>query len=388
MTVSGSAGRRLLVIVEVFPPRPGGSGRWLWELYRRFPSGSVCVLAGEAPDSVAFDREQPFPIVRTGLRFKSWGLRSAVEYARALREALRRSRTPPCDVTHCGKALPEGLIGWALRRLHGRPYCVYAHGEELTLAHGSRELAALTRLVFRGASLVIANSDHTRTLLVDRWSAVPDRVQVLHPGVDVERFRPAPRSAAVRSHLGWGDRPVVLTVGALQKRKGQDTMIRALPALAADFPRVLYAVAGDGWEREYLERLARDLEVRDHVQFRGVASEADLVTCYQQCDVFALPNRQVGWDFEGFGIALLEAQACGRPVIAGASGGTAEALDAPRTGVRIPCESPEPLVDAVRRLLCDPDSACRLGLAGREWVAANRSWEAASAHARALLLGA
>src|SRR6185436_3012049 len=153
---------------------------------------------------------------------------------------------------------------------------------------------------------------------------------VLHPGTDVAKFTPAPPDAAVRARLGWQGRRVVLTVGALQKRKGQDMMIRALPAIRRRCPDVLYAIAGEGWEIDALRQLARDLQVEDAVAFHGVPDDVSLVQYYQQCDLFALPNRQVNWDFEGFGIVLLEAQACGRAVIAGASGGTAEAIQAAR----------------------------------------------------------
>lgn len=377
----------LLVIAEVFPPRLGGSGRWLWELYRRLPQGSLCVLAGHAPDAATFDQQQPFPVRRLALRFPSWGLRSAFRYVAAIRQARANLLATRAQIVHCGKAIPEGLIGWALGRLTGRPYWVYVHGEELTLARGSRELTWLTSLAFRGAEHLLANSGHTRHILVSDWAAPPAKVRVMHPGVDTDRFVPAPRSQAARATLGWADRPVILTVGALQRRKGQDTMIRALPPLLAELPDLLYVIAGEGWERGYLEALARDLGVADHVQFRGAADEGELVSCYQQCDLFALPNRQVGWDFEGFGMVLLEAQACARPVIAGASGGTAEALDAPRTGLVVACESPAPLVAAVRAILTDQALATRMGAAGREWVVAHRSWDVLAARAQALFCG-
>src|SRR5262249_56405909 len=137
-------------------------------------------------------------------------------------------------------------------------------------------------------------------------------VTVRHPGVDTGGFVPAPPDPAARARLGWHGRRVILTVGALQKRKGQDMLIRALPAIRARCPEVLYAVAGEGWERPYLEALVDELGVRGAVQFRGIPEDDDLIRCYQQCDLFALPNRRIGWDFEGFGIVLLEAQACGK----------------------------------------------------------------------------
>ncbi len=377
---------RILVIAEVFPPRMGGSGRWLWELYRRMPPGTVHVLAGDVPDAAVFDRSHDLPITRLPLGFSNWGVlhqASGRQYFRAIRDGLPVSAAVRPDVIHCAKALPEGLIGWRVARRRGIGFWCYVHGEELTLARTSRELRWLTRLVLARAERIVANSDHTRNLVLGEWRVAPDRVVVLHPGVDTSRFVPAPPSDARRAALGWGGRPVVLTVGALQKRKGQDTMIRALPLIRQRIPSVLYAIAGEGWEREYLVRLAGELGVEDAVQFRGVASEGELVDCYQQCDLFALPNRTVGWDFEGFGIVLLEAQACARAVVTGQSGGTVEAVDAPRTGIALDCTEPDRLAAAVVDLLGDPSRLSAMGTRGRQWAIDRFDWGHAAAAAQA-----
>jgi phosphatidylinositol alpha-1,6-mannosyltransferase len=110
------------------------------------------------------------------------------------------------------------------------------------------------------------------------------------------------------------------------------------------------------------------------VQFRGVASDEELLECYQQCDLFALPNRQVGWDFEGFGIVLLEAQACGRPVVTGISGGTVEAIDAGRSGLAVDCADPDELCAAVSTVLSDGALAARMGEHGRRWTCDRFEW--------------
>jgi phosphatidylinositol alpha-1,6-mannosyltransferase len=197
---------------------------------------------------------------------------------------------------------------------------------------------------------------------------------VLHPGVDASVFVPAGRDETARARLGWTSRRVILTVGALQKRKGQDMMIRALPDIARRCPDVLYVVAGAGADESALRTLAKDLGVSDRIQFRGPIADSDLVESYQQCDLFALPNRQVGWDFEGFGIVLIEAQACGVPVIAGRSGGTGETMSPGVSGEIVACETPEPIAEAVTTLLDDPERRARMGRAGREWVCARYDW--------------
>jgi phosphatidylinositol alpha-1,6-mannosyltransferase len=188
----------------------------------------------------------------------------------------------------------------------------------------------------------------------------------------------------VRAAFGWTGRHVVLTVGALQARKGQDAMIRALPLIRRDCPSVLYVIAGEGWQKPYLEELVTTHRVTDFVQFRDAPSDDEVLALYQQCDLFVLPNRQVGWDFEGFGIVLLEAQACGRAVIAGRSGGAPEAIDAGRTGELVDGESVDELARVVVSLLTDDARREALGRAGREWATTHFDWRVAAARAKAL----
>jgi phosphatidylinositol alpha-1,6-mannosyltransferase len=369
---------RILVVSQMFPPRTGGSGRWLWELYRRLTGATVVVAAGQADGAAAFDRTAPMAIVRVGLDFARLGalsLRGAAGYCRAFLAVRRLAAARRSDALHCGKCVPEGVLGAAVRWTGGPPYSCYIHGEELGLAATIREFRLLTRLALSSAERLIANSRHSRDLLIQEWAVPPAKIVVMHPGVDTERFVPSPPDAAARERLGWAGRRVILTVGALQKRKGQDMMIRALPAIRAACPDVLYAMVGEGWERDYLEALAAEHGVADAVRFSGIASEAALVEQLQQCDLFALPNRRVGWDFEGFGIALIEAQACGRAVIAGQSGGAPETIVPGATGELVECDTPGPLADAAIRLLNDPERRRAMGEAGRRWVVSQFSWE-------------
>jgi len=375
----------ILLLSEIFPPAKGGSGRWMWELHRRLAGCEVTVVAGRQRGDAEFDATSGLRTDRLELRFASWGLsnlRSGAQYIRAA-IALRRiiARVRP-QMIHCGKCLPEGLLAAWLQRWRGIPFRCFVHGEELTLAGTSRELRKLTAIVLNRAQSVIANSDHTRKLLMDEWQVAGDRVVVLHPGVDTARFVPARCDAAVRGRLGWINRRIILTVGALQKRKGQDMMIRALPQIRAACPDVLYSVVGEGWERPYLEALVDEHQVRDVVQFRATPPDDELIECYQQCDLFALPNRRIGWDFEGFGIVLLEAQACGRPVLAGNSGGTSETMLPTVTGGVVDCETPEPLARAVIALLNSPEQRQAMGAAAREWSIRQFDWGTITDQAR------
>jgi phosphatidyl-myo-inositol dimannoside synthase len=374
-----------LLVTEVFPPRVGGSGRWFWEIYRRLPREKYVIAAGDYPGCEVFDSGHDLRVVRSPLNLRTWGvLGGAWGYARAL-SCLRRSvRQYGVRQIHCGRCLPEGLLAWAMRKLGGPPYLCYSHGDDLTTAATSRELTVLARLALAGADLVIANSRNTGQLLLEDWKVPLGKIRILHPGVDTKRFVPAIYNEAVRHSLGWGARTVILTVGRLQMRKGQDMMIRALPAIRERVPEVLYAIAGNGDERAALEALTDTVGVRDAVLFMGEVSDEQLVKCYQQCDLFALPNRTVDGDIEGFGMVLLEAQACGKPVLAGDSGGTAETMQSGETGEVVRCDQPEFLADAVLRMLSHPGRLDEMEGRARAWAVERFDWAALTRQAEEL----
>jgi phosphatidylinositol alpha-1,6-mannosyltransferase len=376
-----------LVISRMFPPAVGGNGRWMWELYSRLPRGEFLVAADKSCGCEEFDRSHDLPMIRLPLRLDSWGAlgwRRGAAYYRVYAALRRLVRARGIESVHASNCLPEGFLAWLLHRRFGLPYVVYVHGEELNIAGKSRELRWMAGRVFRDAALVIANSRNTARLLRQDWPSAGDRVRVMHPGVDTDVFRPAPRDQDKRREFGWGDRPVILTVGRLQQRKGQEQIIRALPEIRRQVPNVLYAIVGEGAERGRLEQLTAELGLQDCVRLHGEMQHDDLLAAYQQCDVFAMPNREVAGDFEGFGIVYLEAQACGKPVIAGDSGGTAEAIHAPETGFIVRQDHPDDLPQRLVQLLGDDALRERMGQAGRAWVVANFNWQTLTAQASQL----
>ena len=161
-------------------------------------------------------------------------------------------------------------------------------------------------------------------------------------------------------------------------------MIRALATIRRTIPNVLYAIIGDGEERRPLEGLAAEMGLAEHVRFHGELPDDELIGAYQQCDLFVLANRDVDGDIEGFGMVLLEAQACGKPAVAGDSGGTAETMQVGTTGRIVPCDGPEELARTVAGLLDDAQTRSEMGTAGRRWVESQFSWTSLAQQARDL----
>lgn len=369
--------KKSLVIARVFPPQIGGSGQWMYQLYSGMPAGEFVVAAGNWPGSQRFDEQQNLSIVRVNLDFQSWGAlgwRSGADYLSAYQHLQRILSEHGVEAVHAACCLPEGFLAWMLCRRLGMPYLVYVHGEELNVMRSSRELSWMTRRVLGGASTIIANSQNTAGILSAQWEIPAANIRVLHPGVDAAQFCPAPRDPEVRRRLGWDDRRVVLSVGRLQRRKGHAQLLKALSRVKSAVPDVLVAIVGEGDERDDLRRLIIELELQEYVVLHGDLQGADLLCACQQCDLFALPNIEVAGDIEGFGIVLLEAQACGRPVLAGDSGGTAETMRVGETGVIVDCDDVDQLAATLCNLLNDDLLRERMGKVARQWVRDTFDW--------------
>lgn len=369
--------KRTVVISQVFPPQVGGSGRWLWEIYRRLPTEAAHVITDQAIDSDRFDAACPLSINRLPMSLPDLGGLWPVgchRYASLARRIKFLTAGKGVRALHAGKLVPEGWLARKLSKRIGVPFACFVHGEEIPIYQSSRELAYMARRTARASQVLIANSVHTFRRVAETWPDLKHKAVVLHPGVDAAKYLSRLEDHDYISKMGWSHRSVVLTVGRLQTRKGHDRMIEALPEIRKSIPNILYAIVGDGPERGRLIRLAKDFGVSSYVQFGGEVTEEDLIACYQNCDLFVLPNRTVGDDFEGFGMVLVEAQACGKAVIAGRSGGVAETMDPGRTGLIIDCSNPSEIAENVVALLQDTDRRRLMGETARQLVLERFDW--------------
>lgn len=366
--------KRILLLSEIFPPQHGGSGRWFWEIYTRLSEQKVFFVVGDFPGAVNFDRSHNFDVKRMNLSSQAWGLRSIVAirfYLSCWWRLSRLVRKNRIQEIHCARSLPEGVIALLIKVSQGVQYRCYVHGEDVETASTSKELSFLTKLVMYKAKQIICNSQNSAEIVLKNWKIPTNRISVMHPGVDVAKFQ---NDLKFERPPNWNERTVLLTVGRLQKRKGHDMAIRALPTIRKSIPNIHYCIVGDGAEYECLKRLSLDLDVADNVEFLTDIDDGEMVARYQNCDLFILPNRTVDHDIEGFGIVLLEAQACGAPVLAGNSGGTKETMEVGKTGVIVDCTDPKALAQTLIKLLEDMDELKSMGQKGRDHVKHNFDW--------------
>jgi phosphatidyl-myo-inositol dimannoside synthase len=376
---------RLLVLTELFLPTKGGTAVWAAEVYKRLGGKEIHIVTADVPGAAEFDQSHPNTIHRLNLKRVPW-LRpeSLAMYARYFFKSLALALTRRFDAIHAFRALPEGLVAWAVARLTLRPVVIYAHGEELTTwGHGGKYKAM--RFALRHADRVIANSEHTRDTLL-QMGIDATRISIIYPGVDVSVFRPGLETAGLRESLGIGpDEKLVFSVGRLSRRKGFDQMIRAVAQLRDEGIAVRYVIAGIGEDAGYLDGLIAEHLVQDIVHRIGAVSEVDLPRWLNACDVFAMPNREINGDNEGFGMVFIEASACGNPVLAGAAGGTGSAVLHNETGLRVDGAIVDAVAQALGKLLTNTEAAMTMGQRGWARTQSEFAWERVAEKTRAVI---
>ena len=368
---------RTLLVTNDFPPRPGGIQQFVHNLALRLPPDEVVVYSSTYEGAAGFDADQPFEVVRDTTQM----LLPTARVARAVQE-LARARH--CDRVLFGATAPLGLLAHGLRANAGIDRVVgLTHGHEAGWAAlpGSR---ALLKRIARGCDTVTYLGEYFRRRLAPTIGSLTS-LQRLAPGVDIEAYHPGVDGGVVRKRHGLGDRPVIVCISRLVPRKGQDTLVRALPHVLRKVPDAMLLIVSDGPHRAAIEKLTRDLDVSRSVVFTGKIPWEELPAHYAAGDVFAMPcrTRWGGLDVEGLGIVYLEASATGLPVIAGDSGGAPDAVLEGETGYVV--SGLTGLVDRLVELLCDPVGARAMGAAGRSWIEREWRWDLQAARLQELL---
>ncbi|MEV0281058.1 glycosyltransferase family 4 protein [Streptomyces sp. NPDC050610] len=368
---------KTLIVTNDFPPRPGGIQAFLHNMALRLDPEQIVVYAStwkrgqEGVEATArFDAEQPFRVVRDRTTM-------LLPTPRATRRASELLREHGCTSVWFGAAAPLGLMAPALRAAGARKLVATTHGHEAGWAQlpASRQLL---RRIGEGTDTITYLGEYTRSRIAPALSAAAAaRMVQLPPGVDEKTFHPGSGGDEVRAPLGLTDRPVVVCVSRLVPRKGQDTLIQAMPRILSAVPDAVLLIVGDGPYRGELRKLAADTGVADSVRFTGPVPWAALPAHHGAGDVFAMPcrTRRGGLDVEGLGIVYLEASATGLPVVAGDSGGAPDAVLDGETGFVVRGGSPTSAADRIITLLRDADLRRRMGERGRAWVEERWRWD-------------
>jgi phosphatidylinositol alpha-1,6-mannosyltransferase len=362
-----------LFITNDFGPRAGGIETFVHGLIERLPRGSVIVYTSAQPNSAQFDAKwlQDFGV--EVIRDRSKILLPTPRVIKACQGLIRSRKLTRVAF---GAAAPLGVMSRALRRAGAQKIVALTHGHEVwwakvplfsfVIKYMSQDIDAITYLgeFTRGEISKALNRDDLNKLIQ------------IAPGIDVEHFSPTD-SSDLRAELGLTDKSVIISVGRLVHRKGQDKLIASLPAIKAAVPNVHLVLVGVGPHQNYLNKLAAKLQVADCVTFIGRINYAELPKYICVGDIFAMPSRSrfFGLEVEGLGIVYLEASSCGLPVVGGKSGGAPDAVLIGETGVVVDGTNTFEIAEACIELLKNPELCELMGAAGREWIIENWRWE-------------
>ena len=365
----------ILLLTNDFGPRAGGIETFIIGLLERMPKGEVIVYTSKQIGSESFDKKWLDNFGVRVIRDSSKILLPTPRVVRAARKVIKQSEV---EKVWFGAAAPLAISARFLRVGSVKKIVALSHGHEVWWSKvfpfnfAMKEIArSVDVLTFLGA--------YTGSVIKRNFK---DRAKLIKiaPGIDISHFKPEgdlSKVNAVRSELKIGSEPLILSVGRLVHRKGQDKLITAMPKILAQRPDAKLLLIGQGPRKAKLDSLVAKYGIADSVIFLGSIAYTDLPKYLNVADLFVMPSRSrlMGLEVEGLGIVYLEASACALPVIAGSSGGAPDALIDGRTGYVVDGRDIDQIADRVLHLIDNPKQAEEMGNAGRVWVESNWSWD-------------
>lgn len=380
--MSQSESRRTLVVTNDFPPRVGGIQSYIRDFLATQDPADITVFASvqDATEAVAHDRGMDYEVIR----WPRSVMLPTPATAQAMSELIRER---DIHTVWFGAAAPLALMAGQARAAGARRIIASTHGHEVgwSMLPIARQML---RRIGDEVDVLTYVSEYTRRRFARAFGEHPE-FRHLPSGVDVSGFRvatPEQRSEIRRRFGVPAQAPVIVCISRMVPRKGQDSLIAAMPQILEKHPDALLLLVGSGRIEAALRKAAEPLG--QSVRFTGRLSDTDMVDVLSAADLFAMParTRGGGLDVEGLGIVYLEAQACGLPVVAGDSGGAPETVT-PDSGVVVDGRDVDKLSAVLIGLLGDPERRARMGAAGRAHVEREWTWEIMGARLSAILHG-
>jgi phosphatidylinositol alpha-1,6-mannosyltransferase len=371
---------KILVVTPDFPLWDGGISTVAQEVssgLHRLGHEIVVLAPSQDPRDREHDRTLPYETVR--LRNVKARHAKTLYHIWATTGLAGRGRF---DIIMAQAWYPSGIAAYCASRLSRVPFTVTVHGNEILHRRFQTPYwMGWMRRVFSGSSAILCVSEATAEKLrsvLGNGEDLEKRIRIVRNGVDPLRFVKGAPDPSVLARFGLKGKRILLTLARLVERKGQDKVIEALPLIKKEIPDVRYVICGRGNDEARLRRIVAEKGVEGEVVFAGFVPNEERGAFYDMCDVYVMPSREIPdkGDIEGFGITYLEANAFGKPVIGGMSGGVSEAVIDGVTGLLVdPCDV-EAIAGSCIRLFRDSDLAGRLGRQGRDRILKEFNWDA------------
>ena len=364
---------KILCITNDFGPRAGGIETFVIGLIERLPHSRVIVYTSAQDHSQEHDRKWLEDFGVEVIRDKAKILLPTPGVAYCVKDLIRERNV---STVFFGAAAPLALLSKSLRKTGATQIVALTHGHEVWWSKVWPFTMAM-KFISRHVDHLTYLGEFTRSAIAATLSEEASaRMVKIAPGIDTDHFTPQD-AGALRNQLGLSEKKVIVSVGRLVHRKGQDVLIEAMPAILKEVPEAHVLMIGEGPYRSYLENRAKALGIQEKITFIGRIQYADLPRYICVGDLFVMPSRSrlAGLEVEGLGIVYLEASACGLPVIAGNSGGAPDAVLQGETGLVIDGTKKEEIAAAAIGLLLDAPRSKAMGIRGRQWIMQEWRWD-------------
>jgi phosphatidylinositol alpha-1,6-mannosyltransferase len=377
--------KKILLVTNDFGPRAGGIETFVIGLLERIKGHEVTVFTSQQGDTSVYDQQW---IDKFGVRVIRDQSKILLPSWRVTRVAKKIVAAKNIDVVVFGAAAPLALMSPSLRKSGVKKIIALTHGHEVWWAKIFPFRLAIKR-IGKNVDHLTYLGEFTRQAIskpLTRKSAT-EMVKIA-PGIDTAHFIPQPDAMQKRKELGLQDKKIIISVGRLVHRKGQDNLIQAMPAVLKKIPNAHLLLVGEGPYRKHLEKLVMKSSLEQNVTFAGRIMYDKLPSYLSAADLFAMPSRSrfFGLEVEGLGIVYLEASACGIPVVAGNSGGAPDAVLEGVTGLCVDGTNIEQITAAIVEICSDAERASHMGAAGRNWIVNQWRWDIWSKEFNALLV--
>ncbi len=377
--------KKILVITNDFGPRTGGIETFVIGLLERIKGQEVIVFTSAQGNTAEYDQKW----------LDEFGIQVIRDRSKILLPSLRVTKRAKAiiqlhdiEVIVFGAAAPLALMAPALRKSGVEKIVALTHGHEVWWAKIFPFNLAMKR-IGKSVDHLTYLGEFTRNAIAQSLTKKSaDAMVKIAPGIDTAHFIPQPDSIQKRITLGLENKKIIISVGRLVHRKGQDKLIEAMPTILQSVPNAHLLLVGEGPYRSHLEKLANNLSLNESITFLGRILYDKLPNYLSAADVFVMPSRSrfFGLEVEGLGIVYLEASACGIPVVAGNSGGAPDAVLEGVTGLCVDGTDVNHIAQAVIEICSDAKRASQMGAAGRNWIVDQWRWEIWSKEFNSLLV--
>ena len=376
--------RKVLLVTNDLGPRAGGIETFILGLLDQLDGSQIVIYTAAQKDSAPFDEALR---AKTGVKIvrdKTSILLPTPAVNRRIRKVMQEHNS---EIIWFGAAMPLAWMSGLLRRAGAKRVVALTHGHEVwwaklppfrqIFARSTRSIDVLTYL-----------GEFTKNAMAPVVHSSCSMIQIA-PGISIDHFTPGEKPAELVRELGLDGKQVLISVGRLVHRKGQDRLLEALPEIIAKHPDVILVFVGIGPRKKKLDQLVAKFDLSEYVRFVGRVNYQDLPQYFRLGDLFVMPSRSrlAGLEVEGLGIVYLEASASGVAVLAGESGGAPDAVLVGKTGEIVDGTNTSEIASKINELLDHPSKLKEMGAAGRTWTKATWSWAIWGARFKEVLFG-